>query len=458
MGKPDDRTPEDPEDDDSQDGGNDGWPDFSGMADQMRQFLDSDGNLNFDKLMGGLKAALGQTSGGTDPASGLNWQAVASNVGNLVAAAGPEPASTFALGDLTDSYLLANRWLDEVTAFDGESLNLELWNRTRWVDRTLAAWRSMCAPIVASLGEALIGVASENLAGATPELAALADLVAPMMRATAGEFYSTRLSKAIADLACSTLSGTDAALPLVAPPTVALLPGNIAAFTQGLAAPATDISVYLLARECARQRLFAATPWLGPQILALIEHYARELTIDPAVLREGFDAETMSEMTPEHLAEISSQIEDRLFRPATTDEQKAILVRLETLICLVEGWVETVVNQAAGPWLESGPALAETMQRRRAAKGPAERALASIVGISLSSRRVRDAANLWAAVQHDRGATGRDAIWGHPDLLPSADDLDDVMGFVARTGQAKSDPMDDQLNWLVDQWRKDNEA
>jgi len=452
-----DKLPSEPDDDSD---GDYNLPDFSGMADQMRQFMDPDGNLDVNKLMNGLRAALGQAMSGSDPASGLNWNSTAESVTRLVAARGDDPVPDRIPSDLTDSFGLANRWLDEAMTFPGDTLRLELWNRTRWVQQTMSAWRSMCGPIVVSLGDALIAMASDNLQdGAPPELSSLAELLTPMMRSTAGEFYATRLSKVIADLAATTLTGTDAALPMVKPPTVALLPSNIAEFTKGLTAPSTDTIVYLLARECARQRLFAATPWLGPQILALIEHYAREITIDPAALREGFDVETLSEMTPQRLAEISSKMEDKIFRPASTDEQKQILARLETLICLVEGWVDTVVGQAADPWLTSVSALAETMQRRRAAQGPAERALSSLVGIQLSSRRVRDAANLWAAVGHDRGVAARDALWGHPDLLPQTGDLDDVLGFVAKTGaDAQPDAMDAQLNWLVDQWRKDNEG
>ena len=439
-----------------------GMPDPSQLAAQMRQFMSADGSLDVNKLMGGLRAALGQATAGTDPASGMNWTTVLTNIKRLVAAQGDDPKPALPSNEMLDAFGLANLWLNQSMAFDGTTLRLELWNRSRWVDHTMSAWRSMCAPIVARLGDALIDLASENLsAGATamPELAQMAELLGPMMRSTASEFYSARLARAVSDLAGATLSGTDAALPLVTPPVVALLPRNIDAFTDGLVAPATDTAVYLLMRESARQRLFAATPWLGPQILALIEHYAREITIDPATLREGFEFDQLDQMTPERLAEISSQVEDRLFRPATSTDQQAILTRLETLLSLVEGWVATVVAQAAGPWLASAPALAETMQRRRAAQGPAERALTVLVGLDISSRRVRDAANLWAYLGHERGVAERDALWRHPDMLPQAEDLDDVIGFVARTAaDAAPDAMDAQLNWLVDQWRRDADS
>ncbi|MGH8895334.1 MAG: zinc-dependent metalloprotease, partial [Actinomycetes bacterium] len=36
---------------------------------------------------------------------------------------------------------------------------------------------------------------------------------------------------------------------------------------------------------------------------------------------------------------------------------------------------------------------------------------------------------LWRAVVADRGQQGREAVWAHPDLVPTADDLDDAEGF-----------------------------
>jgi hypothetical protein len=35
-----------------------------------------------------------------------------------------------------------------------------------------------------------------------------------------------------------------------------------------------------------------------------------------------------------------------------------------------------------------------------------------------------------------RGPEGRDALWAHPDLIPTADDLDDPAAFVARADGA----------------------
>jgi putative hydrolase len=85
--------------------------------------------------------------------------------------------------------------------------------------------------------------------------------------------------------------------------------------------------------------------------------------------------------------------------------------------------------------MPSAVQLAETVRRRRAAGGPAEQTFATLVGLQLRPRRLRDAANLWAAVRDARGIEGRDELWSHPDLLPSAADLDDPIGFAQHAGE-----------------------
>ena len=100
------------------------------------------------------------------------------------------------------------------------------------------------------------------------------------------------------------------------------------------------------------------------------------------------------------------------------------------MLALVEGWVATVVAAAAGNRLPQAGALAEAIRRRRAAGGPAERTFATLVGLELRPRRLREAAAIWSGLTSERGISGRDAIWAHPDLLPTADDFDDPDGFV----------------------------
>jgi hypothetical protein len=88
----------------------------------------------------------------------------------------------------------------------------------------------------------------------------------------------------------------------------------------------------------------------------------------------------------------------------------------------------------------------------RATGGPAEATFATLVGLELRPRRMREAANLWAALREARGVDGRDAVWSHPDLVPTSADLDDPLGFVESSGRQTSsdDDFDAALSELLD--------
>jgi putative hydrolase len=161
--------------------------------------------------------------------------------------------------------------------------------------------------------------------------------------------------------------------------------------------------------------------------------YARGITVDTARLEEA-----VGSIDPSDPESLQRAMTGGLFEPEDTPEQKAALARLETALALVEGWVDEVVDAAATSKLPAAAALRETVRRRRAGGGPAEATFASLVGLELRPRRLREAAALWRAVLAERDQDGREAVWAHPDLLPVADDLDDPAGF-ATGGSAPLD-------------------
>ena len=230
------------------------------------------------------------------------------------------------------------------------------------------------------------------------------------------------------------VGSTDVGLPLAPDGTAALLPANVTAFGAGLEVPADQVRLYLALREAAHQRLFAHVPWLRAHLVDAVAAYARGITVDTARLEEA-----VGSIDPTDPESMQRALTGGLFEPEDTPEQKAALARLETALALVEGWVDEVVDAAATAKLPAAAALRETVRRRRASGGPAEATFASLVGLELRPRRLREAAALWRAVLAERGQDGREAVWAHPDLLPAADDLDDPAGFATGAGSAPLD-------------------
>jgi putative hydrolase len=166
-----------------------------------------------------------------------------------------------------------------------------------------------------------------------------------------------------------------------------------------------------------------------------VHAYAHGITIDREAIERGI-TEAMSGMEggldPSNPESIQQLLGSGVLEPEETPEQQMALRRLETLLALVEGWVDAVVAEAAKDRLPGHSALAETMRRRRATGGPAEQTFATLVGLELRPRRLRDAATVWGAMGQRYGNAQRDRLWSHPDLLPTSDDLDEPMDFVAR--------------------------
>lgn len=436
------------------------------LAEMLRQMGITpgvDGQIDLGALLGRLQQQMAAFGMGADASGGgVNWQQTRALTRQVTASLGSDPTpSDASRRQLTEATRLAELWLDEACDFAQVPAAAQAWSRAEWVEHTMDAWQQVSGPVVASIATAMSTMLSGGAMGGAmgalpPELGALSNMLAPMMKQAAGAMYSMQLAQAIGKLSTQVLTGSEIGFQLLDVPRVTALPTNVAAFAEGLEVSADDVLLYLLLREAARQRLFSQVTWLGPQMLALVEHYAREISIDASALEDAIDVDEMSQLTPEKLAEISEQLQGKLFEPTQTAEQVEILGRLETLVALVEGWVDEVVAQAAGRFMPAAGALSETLRRRRVTGGPAEEVLKSLLGLELRPRRVRDAANLWAALTVDRGVGGRDAVWHHPDLIPTAADLDDPLGYVSGESTTQLDDLDAELARLLEQERPDD--
>ena len=376
------------------------------------------------------------TSGPTDAGSGVNWEVTKNTARKTVASLGPDPSPTAAQQRaITEAVSLAEIWLDQATRFPRVSTTVAAWSRAEWIEQTMPVWRGLVEPVAVHIADAMEGALSfgstEEVAG-LPGMAGMEKMLRPMLRTSGASMFGLQLGQGLGNLATEVVGATDIGLPLSEPGHVALLPTNIKAFGEGLEQSSEDVTLYLALRECARQRLFASAGWLRSQMLALVEQYARGITIDTSALEQA-----VGQLDASNLEELTSSLEGGLFEPQKTPEQLATLERLETMLALVEGWVDEVVTQATAQWMPSAAALAEAVRRARATGGPAEETFATLVGLELRPRRMREAANLWAALRDARGVDGRDAVWTHPDLVPTSADLDDPLGFVA--GESRSE-------------------
>ncbi|HVM26722.1 MAG TPA: zinc-dependent metalloprotease [Mycobacteriales bacterium] len=400
----------------------------------------------------------------------VNWD-LATEVATTATREGDRPVTAAEAEQVAEACRLADLWLDGVTGLPAVGGTAQAWTRTGWVEDTLPAWRQLVDPVAGRVVQAMTDTLKKGLTdglagqggelqlpeGLPPEMAGmlsgmlggggLADALGPLagvMEQVGGFVFGAQVGQALGALAAEVLGGTETGLPLARTGRPALVPANVEAFSAGLEVPVDEVRLYLALREVAHARLFAAVPWLQAHLFDAVDAYARGIEVDPAAIERA-----VGSVDPTDPESLQRAVGEGLFDLPPTPAQQAALNRLETALALVEGWVDAVVDAAASGPLPSAAALRETLRRRRASGGPAEQTFTALVGLQLRPRRLRDAAALWGALAARGGAEARDALWEHPDLLPSAADLDDPVGFAHgdRSAAASDDVGEQGFDW-----------
>ncbi|MET0863106.1 MAG: zinc-dependent metalloprotease, partial [Nakamurella sp.] len=290
------------------------------------------------------------------------------------------PASSVDVAKVTEAIALGEVWLDGATSLPAGVRTSTAWTPRQWVDATMPTWEKLCSPIAEQVSRAWVdGLPEEAKAQAGPLLA--------MMGSMGGMAFGSQLGQGLAQLATEVLTSTDVGLPLGPVGTAALMPRSIIDFGAGLDLPEDQVRLYLATREAAHHRLYAGTPWLRDRVISLISDYAKAISVDFSAVEQ-----LASSIDPNDPASIEAALGQGMFEPTITPGQQAVMEQLETLLALVEGWVDTVVADAVGDRLPGAAALRETLRRRRATGGPAEQTFATLVGLELRPRRLREAA------------------------------------------------------------------
>lgn len=415
--RPDDADRENPEDE---------------FRDMLRDFLAGNTDIDPAKLAGAaglpndpemIAPLIGQLQSAlANSGDGINWgialEQAKSIAGRTTVVSLPAERS-----QLEQALHVASLWLDEVTEISELTASPRLMSRQEWVTATMPVWTQLAEPVATSIANSLTDVLKQN---APEELDDMISGASQMMRNVGGTLFAMQLGQVVGQLSSEVVSGGDIGIPLLDDEQAALIPQNTIAFGAGLDIPLDQIELYLAVRELAHARLFRHAKWLRLQLLTSITEFARGIRIDTDRLEEL--ASSFDPNSPEELREAMTS---GALIPPKSDDQLAALERLETMLALIEGWVDVVTAQATTR-LPSSAAIAETVRRRRASSGPAESAFATLVGLELRPRRLREAAAMWQRVTDAVGNSARDDLWSHPDLVPVGEDIDDPTSLIAR--------------------------
>jgi len=416
----------------------------------LREFLAGNSNIDPEKLAGAaglpndpeivaqliaqLQNAL-QSSG-----EGVNW-GLALEQATSLAARSTVVSLPAERSQLEQAFHVAALWLDEVTYVSELATEPRLMSRSEWVTATMDVWSQLAEPVATSISDSLADVLQQQ---APEEMSGMIEGASQLMRNVGGTLFAMQLGQVVGQLSTEAVSGGDIGIPLMAEQQATLIPQNVAAFGAGLDIPIDQVQLYLAVRELAHARLFRHAKWLRLQLLSSITEFARGIRIDTDRLES-----LAADFDPSNPEELREAMTSGALIPPKSEDQLVALARLETMLALIEGWVDVVTADASSR-LPRVDAMAETVKRRRASGGPAESAFATLVGLELRPRRLREAAQMWRRVTDEVGAEKRDELWSQPDLIPTSADIDDPSALIARmTGVTVQDDIDQAIEDLL---------
>ena len=371
---------------------------------------------------------------------GLNWSLVETQAKQIASANSrkvPESVSK----SIDAAMATGSLWLDEVTEVASITSEPKLLSRELWVADSLGLFKDLATPVANRMSEALTENFKENL---PEEFSGFMSQASGLMKSAGSVMFAMQMGQALGRMSEEVLSAGDIGLPIFKEPRPAFVAQNLAELVDSLEEDTDQVYFYFVIRELAHARLFKQSKWLRDYTVNLITAYAREISIDNTrivEMSENFD--------PADIGNIQKAFESGSLIAPRTPSQTIALERIETVLALIEGWVDCV-TQAATARLPRSSAIAEVVRRKRSAGGPAEKTFLTLIGLELRPRKLREASAMWNEVTDKVGIQKRDAIWSHPDLLPTDADIQDPSALIAKlSNSAPEDDMDQALRDLL---------
>jgi len=433
--------PNDP--DDSENSGENGRPDFEAMMRQMQEQMKAQFEqlgINPAGFVNPFTTLFSQAGQGESSKEGVLSIATARETAKkFVSVQGLKPLGTKDLEVVKNAFEISEVWLNEATAFPAAPTDPTAASRLDWVNETIVGWHKTMEPLAAGLSAAISNLLDQAMtaqAGESPEGAPPIEMITMMLRSFIGTMIATQLGQSIGTLSTTVTGAHDVGLPLLDPARAIVIPENIELWAAELEIAKSEVFIYHALRESAVARLFANNPWLVSYIQSAVVEYGKGINIDiDAIQRQAQEA---FEKAQENMGDGAAQgdamgfaLDSGIFTPEESPAQKVALLKLETVLALIDGWTDEVSALAAGDRLPAIEQLRETLRRRRASAAPAQQLFSSMLGLQVSPKLTREASAFWKKIREVKSISERDQIWSG--LLPTADDLLDPEKFLAST-------------------------
>lgn len=211
-----------------------------------------------------------------------------------------------------------------------------------------------------------------------------------------------------------------------APARLLLVTPNLGHAVHTLEADADQLLRWVALHETTHALQFGGVPWLREHLAGIVRELLAAVDVDPRGLLRMPDATNLRAL-------LDSVREGGLPFMALGPERRALLERAQAFMALLEGYAEHVMDAVGAGLLDDVAALRAAMDRRRQERSGLLRVVEKLIGMDLKLRQYEQGKAFCDGVVARGGIAALNRAWASPESLPAFDELDDPLGWLART-------------------------
>lgn len=390
----------------------------------------------------------------------VNWE-VAGQFAQWTASGGQPEANVEPLARVRLEELLriAELHIGEASGLPGGSvLSVGCVTPTEWARRTLEAWKPLLERLASAASRSMTLPPGEGPAGIPPGdlgglLGSLGGLLGPSATAPPGGdvadgadsdpmaamlgnlprllgplLFGMQSGAMVGDLARRALGQYDLPMPRPASSELLVVAPAIDHFAGEWSLPADDVRLWVCLREVAHHTVLGRAH-VRERIERLVGDYVDAFEPDA-----GFLEERLSGLDPSDLGSLQSALGDpaSLLAEMRNDTQRRLQVPLNSLLSVVTGWVDHVMERAGRRLIDTYGPLTEALHRRRLEDHSGARAVAQMFGVELDAGSVERGQRFVAGVVERAGEDALTRLWRSPADLPTPPEVDAPGLWLAR--------------------------
>jgi putative hydrolase len=344
----------------------------------------------------------------------------------------------------------------------GAPIRLEPLNRTQWAKRFLDDERALLERLSGSIGAAL----RAQLGEIDPGVDALSDLGLPEVPGVSPDAILQQMMAMLGPMLLGMMAGSTAGhlagralghyeLPVPRPTEgpLTLVLANVDEFAGEWSLPRDGIRLWVCLSDVAHHQVLA-TPHVRERLDGLLARYVSAFSQDPAEIEQrlrelGITDELGSEPEMEAMQRLAGE-PDVLLGAMRSDEQLALVPELDSLIAVIEGYVDHVVDRVGGRLIPEHQRITEALRRRRVEAGPANRFVEQLFGLAMSQSTFDRGGEFVEGVTARAGPEALESLWEVPGNLPTPAEVDAPGLWLARVGIEAGDiELDDEIDFEI---------